>query len=52
MENSFLFGLSEDTWLVIALTFFCVSGLRFLWSWWSGFLRDKSSGGNIKYPWE
>ncbi len=47
-----LFGLSEDTWLIIALAFLSLSTLGFLWVWWSGFSLDKQSGKNMEYPWE
>ncbi|WP_320667526.1 hypothetical protein [Prochlorococcus sp. MIT 1307] len=47
-----LFGLSEDTWLLIALAFLAISGLRFLWVWWSGSIRERQSGKKIENPWD
>ena len=47
-----LFGFSEDTWLILALSFLGLSGLSFLWVWWSGFIREKKSGVTAKNPWE
>ncbi len=47
-----LFGLSEDTWLIIALLFLGITGFQFLWTWWSGMIRDRKSGKKIELPWE
>ena len=47
-----LFGLSEDTWLIIALAFLGISGLQFLWTWWGAMMRDKKSGKKMELPWE
>tara|TARA_B100001250_G_scaffold395799_1_gene401111 strand:+ start:400 stop:546 length:147 start_codon:yes stop_codon:yes gene_type:complete len=47
-----LFGLSENTWLIIALAFLGISGLQFLWVWWRDIIRDKKSGKEIELPWE
>tara|TARA_B100000029_G_scaffold197375_1_gene195456 strand:+ start:184 stop:330 length:147 start_codon:yes stop_codon:yes gene_type:complete len=47
-----VFGLSEDTWLIIALAFLGITGIQFLWTWWGGMIRDKKVGKKIELPWE
>jgi hypothetical protein len=47
-----LFGLSENTWLIIALAFLGITGIQFLWTWWSDIIREKRSGKKIQNPWE
>ena len=45
-------GLSQDTWLIVAVSLLGLSGVRFLWVWWSGFLGDRKAGKPVEYPWE
>ncbi len=47
-----LFGLDENTWLIIALAFLGISGLQFLWVWWGGLIRAKKSEEKVQLPWE
>ena len=47
-----LFGLDQDSWLIIALIFLGLSGVYYLWLWWGGFMRDKKAGKKIELPWE
>ncbi len=52
MNHAFLFGLSEDTWLIIAVAFLGLSALSFIWVWWRDLLRDRKSATKTDYPWD
>ncbi len=47
-----ILGISQDTWLIIAVIFLALSGIRFLWVWWGGFIKDRKSGKSVEYPWD
>ena len=51
-QNSLLFGIDINTWLIYVLIFFGLTFLAFSWVWLSGFLDERESGKSIKQPWE
>ncbi|KGG11879.1 hypothetical protein EV05_1080 [Prochlorococcus sp. MIT 0601] len=38
--------------MIGALLFLTLSGLYYIWLWFSGFIRESRTGDNIKQPWE
>ncbi|KGG17158.1 MULTISPECIES: hypothetical protein [unclassified Prochlorococcus] len=41
----------QDKAMIGALVFFALSGIYYVWLWFSGFIRESNSEG-IKQPWE
>ncbi len=47
-----IFGIDENILLIIALAFFGLSGLYYVWIWIGGFIKDASMKERPKQPWE
>ena len=42
----------QDKMMIGALIFLALSGLYYVWIWFSGFIRESETEGQIKQPWD
>tara|TARA_B100000131_G_C17657114_1_gene426623 strand:+ start:374 stop:520 length:147 start_codon:yes stop_codon:yes gene_type:complete len=47
-----IFGIDENILLIIALAFFGLSGLYYVWLWATGFIKESRLQDKPKQPWE
>ncbi len=47
-----IFGIDQNNLMIIALAFFGLSGLYYVWLWIDGFIKDGMSDEKAKQPWE
>ncbi len=47
-----VFGMDQNSLMIIALMFLVISGLYYVWLWIDGSIKDGRSGEKAKQPWE